>query len=1514
MTPLVEMSIVLLLAILALRFDRLDAFSVVSNHVFSAQSLTNGPVSPDQVSTQIQLRFDHGDMTAWEGQDSGFIFDISLADASGASAPAICTATFTARTDVLIHPLIGTLASKQGRVTSVVTEDRNSYKYTVLGNVIPDPNIQSLLSSLTSSNGTLPSGNARRRLLSQKWQQRQAQIDQEQQGVPRPTLTAKQQETFARTQTLQNRYFSTSWEDLQAKPMVLHPEHIWRMERQAWKSRSVVRKAVAATRRRLLDLLDFNPNDPNPVVFSPSTNAQVQNFLQTVSQVMTTPGLVGAGSVTSGITDDVDRETSMADAITNRTAADAAIIQGAVNLDGPQLAAYISSTNASAQALVANEQTNFNMTVLASNQTNWIVAAQLAQMQNIANQIVAFGSGPTPDPFYNASLSLQSLLTTELDLFNVYFQAQYQQVQGFQSLLNAVRNATQNVNTLELVGNALKAEEHQTRNTLIAAGYQPVMSTQFPAPQPLGRVSPNKLNVGYQLQLKIQRTSFQSQQSSVLTTLYDDVDMDDIPNYQSQTLYQNLIAGAGTGTSPIFYNHLDTVSQFFSSDWILKQKRSSLTFYDPLIAIGPSGCTPNVNCDSWVVIDSERCATSALFTTTNIPPVRNHVFDAGGCLSAGETNSWWAAPGTNPSLVATQKNATRILTSVTDLMTELQRMCRQSLQTTDQTTTVPTGPYNPFFVAITYGSQIAPVTGLLAQQQILNNFTYCGTAPQTTMDQSFLMNNATLPYLYISALKLSLEGTIGQVGESWSQDVHGGSDVHVDRRQVPFSTPDPATSSGSGLQRKWLTDIAYTATWAVPIYHMQRLGTTQTLTLDFTRPGNSTIIYSITLGNGALQDITAQVNSNAVFPYDEFYFVGFLNVLRALNGGISPDPPYFPSGINYLFDLARELTFFSNITELNEGRLSYFADLRASNGLSQFSACPWSLFALTTDPRCNLTIPQYNSQFPPPVWQGDDWAAYYSRPKVSPLQFRDSLHWYAMPVTIDAKGELDCAPRQGASASTAGHIRGVQCQWLATRNPYGFNTPTPDVMDEYEFLFAAWREWHTLATISIPGTLIASRGATQTFCPTQPQMSLRSTSGAWVTLYIQNPYAVTLNMTVTFNSTEAASCNNQSTLSVGPGAISMLDMPFCQVVSMVIQSFNPTQGGFQQLCWSYVGNITLVFQDEAKVNGPTGVLLATENSTVTESPTVVSGLATTIVSNADLQMQLNLYTQAWTVLFGSQLQIGAQNAITNYMISHLPPASASTQSITLPASQAVQLGNLHSTLMDYTNQVTALLAGLVATNAADAGVQSGLNANVLKSLEESFVLLQNASATLTNVKAQLAAEAGAFAEVGGPAQQANLQLMENSTANLDVQTHRMDVANASVRWFPPSDNGTAPDMPWNRIITASGSGFGWGSLIDFAEAIGLSVVALVEALVALVYNPNCFLGLTIMCTLADIWHYILIAIIVIVVIIAVVICCTVFKQVKGVVKTVSGATSKGLYEHVPQHIDEEVFATRGGGI
>ena len=1504
----------------------MTSFVIESNHIFSAQSIANGQITPNQKSTRLQILFNHTDTTQFLGNVNGFELELSMISSQGAAEPMIMTATTTQVTDFWTHELLGMLAVHTDVVTSVVTRDRTSYAVSTSGNIRADPNVQALLQFLTPANSSTP------------LQRRRALLGADVPSAPFPSqrpLTSQEQEMFARTRSRHDKFFSTPLSVQENSRILVHPEHVKRVERQAMKVRLAAQrfaeafeKSHGAGARRLLQTAQqtvpglFNyqtacpPNSqlqldtgclPQPAI-SGAVVTDAQTFLANVGQVINGPGIYGQGSFTDQERQSLNSLNAVTKSEINSTVADAATINQFLNVSGSQAAARLANQQNANAALLANQLANQNMTLLAGNQTNWIVNQALQDNAGLETMIVNFQN--QGDPFANATASALATVQMELAQFENVYTVLYQQFQGSQGLLNLVHAANQQQTTLEPVTNALTSNEHRIKNDLVTANYVPIRSTRSPAPQGLGFVPLSNLNLGFAYRQRIQATTWQSQQSSVLSSnLYVDVDMQNVPNYRSQTLYDSLISGAGTGTQPIFYAHMDVPTFFCDNSVLLADKRKIYTFYDPMVAIGPYGCTPFVNCTCWVTTQRERCSTTAMYTTSNVPVVRNHIYDSSGCKSSGETNSWYGADGTDPALAATTQPAHAVLTSVTDVMAELQRICIRSLQLSDQTTQVPTGPYAPHFVTVDFAQQNAPVNGISGQQQVPNNWTYCGTAPQVMMDQSYILGTATLPYLFISGVKMALEGLLGQIGPAWSQDVNGGSDSGVSTSYSPYFTPNPATSSGSGFQEKWIRRIGYTSSWAVPIYHMHRLSTIQTMQLDFRRPNSSAIVYTITLGSGQIQDVTSFFNQNALFQFDDFTFVGFLNCLRDPLGCRSPDLKVLADGTNHGFDVPSVAMPFSNVTELNEGTLAYYADLRCSDGTSQFCACPYSLFALTLDPRCNQSAPQYTFQSPPPVWGMDDFEDYYGQP-FNPDNMADSLFQYTMPVVQNVNtGELDCAPLSGTSPDAAGYIQGTLCQWLSTSSPYGLDPGFPAVMDETEIIRADRRQWYSQVTIDVPAILIAALGETITTCPPQPQMYFRSTAGAWVSLYINNGYNVALNMTVTFTSSVCANTANVSvpeTFTIAPApAFHLVDLPFCDSMTMVVQSWNPSINALQN-CWTWTGNATQVFSDENRLEGPTGVTLDTENSSLTTTSPVVQAAVSEIVGNSDFDYQVSLFTTLMFFLYNTAGQVSTMHSMAQYIITQTPPADVNASSMTMNASTAIGLGVLHNTLLDYTSQNAAQVAALLATQAADNNVQAGLNANVVTDLQAEMEVIANATQIYAGVQAGLATNI-AIVALNSPGQQSRLATMQTLAAKLQDQTNRQQLAYDGVRWYPPADPTGPPPapMPWGLVLghadLAGIDDNGWMGFINFCAAVGEDIFAVLAFIFGLIFNPNCPFGISFFCLLSDIFHYLLVIFVVIVAIVAAVVfykCYQMSKNNKSASQTSTHARPV-QYRHTP---------------
>jgi hypothetical protein len=85
-----------------------------------------------------------------------------------------------------------------------------------------------------------------------------------------------------------------------------------------------------------------------------------------------------------------------------------------------------------------------------------------------------------------------------------------------------------------------------------------------------------------------------------------------VPNYHTNTnyltaLYENTQLQNSLNTGGAWYAEFRQIATYCSNDYIFPLKTVIQSLEDMVTLIGPSGCTPNVNCNCWASITRQRC-------------------------------------------------------------------------------------------------------------------------------------------------------------------------------------------------------------------------------------------------------------------------------------------------------------------------------------------------------------------------------------------------------------------------------------------------------------------------------------------------------------------------------------------------------------------------------------------------------------------------------------------------------------------------------------------------------------------------------------------------------------------------------------------------------------------------------------------------------------------------------------------------------------------------------------------
>ena len=1504
--------------VLALR--AIEAFQFTSIQQFDAAVLTNPQSTASQVETQLTFTFDHTDATAFLDGVNGYCWEQTIPTNISTVIDAKVCANWGPYIIVRENTILGTIPMKTFKIQSFVRSDRSNQWFVAAGNIQQDPNVQSVFQTLGAANGT---ANAEfgRRLLSM--------ID----GAL---------ESDVHINRLHESFFTTKRSQLNQIPLQMHPTqkalhtHFQKvrtfLEQNTHSVLGSMVMDLSSTKRRLMDQ-GIPTFDQNPVTFSPTAAADINQFQPALGAFLTSPALTGANGFISQATGVLGTLGQIANTTYQTLVVDDQLIDNTANVTGQEFLAFQQQQNLTQTLQIAALAQNAATTQLANNRTAWIQQSENEQLQFLNNQLLVLKLGN--DVRYNASAQWVNALQLATTLFGLTSQTNYITLQNNQNVADVANQQITSFYVKTPERRAQTLNYHQLAASGQSLGYKIVQSSLNPPQAPLGRVPLSSNNIGYMFR---QTTIYTTVQTPSSIPYYNDVDMANVPNYNSPSLnpgiynpYSNLIKG--THNLGAVFLHKKEESIFCSNEWLLSQQNTIFKYYDLLVAIGPSGCTPYVNCHCWNEVNRQRCASYYItgaepggvpypteITATSFPAPFNNVWDlavptntgssrcAGGTAGGqteSEGNGGWFSTTSTTGL--TGRLNTEILTNASLVTLEIQSDCTYVLSHTPQTSAnVVPGPYNPLIVYQDYGQMTAPTNSTLAALVVPNNYLYCGTDPQVMMDQTRRTNatSGTLPYAFIAGFKFGLQSLLASITGAWGQQFYGGDDINVGRYTKPFHTVPQEGTSGSGSMLIYATEIAFTSLSAIPVTLMNTLGKGIAINITITAGGVEYASFPLT-GN-QIVDLSPPSYS---FPDKEFLFVHFKDCLRIPGGCPSMDPGIIPDGLNYGLDLPYGTTrtlSASNTTQLNARGVGALFDPRASVAHSPFIVCPWSFqYAVQQDdplnpghpnpaydPRCNnpLFPPPLNASPPqyfapsnfPPVIDIDDYNAFFGLTYFDPsVMVGDSAHWYMVQVVQNLKGELDVLAPAYQSSNTDVFPKGTLSMLLEAENPVGLSTADPWAMDAYELSIFYQRKYSIQGSVTIPGTYVGAVGPLISVCPPPFQMYLNVVPGAWVSLYIANGYSYPLNVSVSFVSFEDPTCNvvDEFTIPVATGttpSVKVTDVPTCIMQNFTVSSWDPVSQSLQE-CWFFFGNMTQVFLDQYQPPTNTSVFNAGSSESLLTSPVTQD-----IVNSADFQYKLNLYEQQLISLQGLRMQLPIFSAMAG-TINGLPPV-AGDGSVTTSIAQLAALSSHVQDSLNLNNLVNTLLVQSTAAQYANTVTQNGLSSAVGNAIAGAVAAQQNFSNAAAQAATIIQNNAGLLANLTGPQQAQNLLDLKNKNAYLQIEVEKAELANATLLLKSPLIIGGHANVPmdWPSTFTA------WTFIVDFFKDIFNDIKDLIAFLINLVEHPCSIGGIplvsqadSLICSLFDIWKWIIIIAIVIACVIGLVLFCNVYSKLKS---------------------------------
>ena len=1453
---------------LFLKITTINGYNITFLNTFSPSQYNNPNAIPNANDTVTTLTVNFGSEDGTPGQDNvnGFEFDDQLPASNGGTLKGHFKVQFTDLQKVRYKQLLATVPQKQFKVLYVIRADRSSGWFVVTGNVQQDPNVQGLGEFLFNVNST--SGGGRRRRL----------------------LNEDEDEEFSILKKLENKYFfdktKIGWQqkvdkfeklvnqyqmvanELQTTLINGHKVYHLKSNIPDKQTNNNNKHRLSPYNRKLLQTSGGGNNldAANPVILSAGAQTDIDSYSNELGQFLTGQNLAGAGAIASQGAAEVSTLNGLVQTNLKSYTGAFGALQGLLNLTGPEYNSFQTQYNATTfNQLAALQQISSSVELLV-NRTQYITTNVMASISTFAQSVDAYQTSNNVK--YNATLAWLNTMILSTSNFAQFLQANFNDLQSIRTFASFVNSKLISWYTQENIRNGKTLKYHQLTQLLESAGYKVIASLDSPPQIPLGHIPLQAGTTGYFYRFTIQYTTNQPHTDAAF---YNDVDMVNIPNYQSNSNYINALTAndniqIADSTGGSWYAHFRQISLFCSLEQVLILKNTFLSLQDVLILLGPPGCTPgqNGNCQCWATVTRQRCGATGPFNSNTAQPLRQNIWDFNGCLASPgaaqtETNLWFASTTASLSTSLTQRLASETFTTGVQLMNELNWMCTESTCNSPQTVQgSPPNPqthtYAPYWYYTEFSQSGAPLNATTNARQIPNNISLCGIDVQVMTEQSLLQNGPTIPYAFFKGAELALQALLNQAGQQWKAFLDGTRDGNIYEYTIPFHTPPSATcptctgpsASGSTIQKLHATIMGVTSQQAYPLYFYREIGRTQTVTVTLTVENGQVFNYTI---NDA--DMVDNTPSSSIFLPQEFIQVGFQDCI--LNPCPSPDPGFVLDGISYVIDTPKDTATGSNATQQREDAIDYFADLSYST-LSN----TYTLF------------PTYTAQFPPPVISVDQWNKYNGQLFLSPKFLTDSPHKYIRAVTIDPiTGKATCSTPAQPNANAASFPDGQMCELLSKEIMSGTIPGFPNAIDAIPYVLFSQINYERSFKLTFPGTLLEVVGSTTNLCPSQQQMYFKAVAGSWVTLHVVNGFthnlAITITMTPLDNSTLIDSsilysnCNITVVKIIQPNEIASFDIGRCDQQQITVQSYgqmllnDPTSLGYQT-CWNFKGSMNAVFSSQ--YISPESISHDPNSTTSVPNLAILgvqqSQIASDQVNSIDTAYKLNLYKQSYISYYGNKLQINVTAQLLNYVY-------------TLPAAKNVSgpsgFNVLGITLApDQLNQLTTFQQQLITINTkiVNGRVQASQD---LINLEQLQTTLQSEAAVALVAAVQAAAnESSAFQsnidlqkqlqsfETNITSDIANnrIKQLTEIAAESDANSNLLTTASKVPLFIDPYPGGSAPvpvSVNWPNVQS------GWSDFVDFCAGVFQGVVDVFHAVEAVIskvlglLNPSCLLGL-----------------------------------------------------------------------
>lgn len=699
------------------------------------------------------------------------------------------------------------------------------------------------------------------------------------------------------------------------------------------------------------------------------------------------------------------------------------------------------------------------------------------------------------------------------------------------------------------------------------------------------------------------------------TMLADDPDVLSLDESSAQTAAwdDQIQSTFGTDNPPPTYLNFRGVSMFCNNDYLLSERSEWFSFEDIMSLLGPPQCQPGLSvedggCRCWAVIERYRC----LARTDFLSPARQTVYQEEAIRTKSEFSTYcytsatstdggldaWFAPDTSINALSaspTRRQQTTVVLDYDEVGLALEEAC-----------TAPVASGDNFHVAsIIIGPGQA---GSFDPILVPHDPNRCGRSARQIKIDSIQSEQATLNYIFLDGVNRAVTELFQRVNLHWEVAKYGAlpSDVlqetlpfhHVDdvpgRRRQPLTAdefrtgvfpPDrPPTAS-----RRTTTSFIATSRRRIPVYHLQRAGVDQDITVEIIDDAiaNDPSTPSTGVVRVLTQNELALVSSSVVDVPESLFVAGFMDCwLQPCPSPLSVNlPPSFRdfdedplpvAGELSVYDISHDDISLSRGGQTRCHKANYLMQFKMDQGLVTPEGHPQDpepLASIVTDT--------------PPVFGSDQWRLQEGdSTSPDPRCATDSLLYYRRRLT-----ELDHVCNQ-TDVDRAGMGLGSLCQLLLTHRPrpqfplrpvfdpntgtYDPSSPLPfpgsSGLDQSSVVWFYPRRWTLEASIDLPaGDFVVQAGPeTSLVCPdySQVRLSIPSRGAAYLNWVNQLDQVMTVRLDT---SGELDECSSTLTRLAGPGSRQSIALPYCNSMSL---SLWREEGEVSRRCWSWSGNLT----------------------------------------------------------------------------------------------------------------------------------------------------------------------------------------------------------------------------------------------------------------------------------------------------------------------------------------------------